>query len=404
MFSALRFATLAVAIGVIALAGCNRSSTSETAAAVGGPLQAAQPLLTQPVSKYSLIVPVVIGGQQYHFLFDTGSSYTIVDRQLAPKLTRQEADKDIPAIVHKGFAGAGVSTPGAALDKASVTFWHPQPLVIGSRTVTTVLPWIGADLSHMTQAMGQRIDGLIGDDVMRQLAWKVDNKTRTLAVWNSTPAIAGYEHCMPFQSSFPQPPQVELTTRHGQWGAFTIDTGATDMFVSTQTLKGLHQGGMEIEQVGTSGFATVNGVDSTASYLLGGFEFGGAPVGRVAAIESAGGLDNLGMGFLSRLDSYLIAPAEMLFCYNAGNLARNDVAAWRFINLAYRDGRVEIGENDAAQLAALGLQSGDVLLEVDKRPVQPTDIGELREKMDSAPKGKLEIVIERQGVRKTLTL
>jgi predicted aspartyl protease len=403
MYSFRRSRLVLLVVGAFTLAVCNRSPTNTAVLPSNNAARPTQVVLTQPINKYLLIVPVVIGGQRYRFVFDTGAAITVVNNRLASKLTQPVQDKDVPAILHEGVTH-GVATPGGALAKTDVTFWRAQPITIGNQTISGVMPWLGADLSSMKQTEGQKIDGIIGSEFLRQLTWQVDNKTRTLTVWNGTPPITGFEHCVPYQSSYSQPPQLKIDTQQGLPLVFNIDTGATGAFVSQEVLKALREGGTTLKQVGTSELSTIAGNVSAPDYLINDLVFNGVPLGSTLATQSTGGVDNLGMGFLSRFDKYLLAPFQMLFCYNAGNLGLNDTAVLREIHLVYHNGKVEIGESDAAGLSIYGLEQGDVVLMVDKRTVQPTDIGELRQMLYKAPIGTLEIAIERKGVKKTVTL
>ncbi|MFC0399586.1 aspartyl protease family protein [Paraburkholderia rhizosphaerae] len=387
--------TIAIAV---AIAGCtNHGDTTPASPAFP------QPALTTPISRYSLIVPVSIAGKTYRFMLDTGAGYTIIDPHVASTITRRADDNEVPERLHQGFA-EGVSTISGTLGKQDVTFWQSLPLGIGNHMIRSATPWIGLDLSLMTKATGVQIDGLIGADVFRQLTWQVDNMNRTLTVLSDVPSTNRYQHCVPYQSAYGQPPEIQLDLQSGNWVPFRIDTGALDSFAPLDLLEALHKDGNDIRPIGGSRIVTANGGRDSAGYLVDGLSLGGQAVGRLRFQESAGGLNNLGMGFFSRFDNYVLIPAEMVFCYNAKNFTRDDGERLRGIPLMYVNGRIEIGDDTPKDFPEYGLKRGDVLLEVNGQKPSPADIEELRERLDSIPQGKLRILIDRNGARKTIDL
>jgi hypothetical protein len=169
-------------------------------------------------------------------------------------------------------------------------------------------------------------------------------------------------------------------------------------------LHDLRKDGGEAKHVGQTQVATANGISEASEYLIDGLVFEGMPVGRLRAQENPDGLNVVGMGFLSRFDSYALIPAEMIFCYNAKNFTRDDHRPLRQISLIYVDGRVELFKAGKDDVAGYGLKHGDVLLEVNGKKVQPADIEQLREDLRVAPQGELTILIDRSGERKSIKL
>jgi len=348
-------------------------------------------------------VPVVIAGKTYTFLLDTGAGYTILDFHIASTLTQSLPDNEVPAIIQQSF-DHGVGTAGQSLGKEDTTFWRPLPMRIGDHESRNATPWIGLDLSHLTQALGVRVDGIIGADMIRQLNWKVDNKARTLTVFPDTPSLLGYEQCVPYSSSYGNAPDLRFDMKNGQWLTLGVDTGAMDLLLGSDTLNNLHAHGVDIEPIGQIALASGKGTDDVSRYLVRGLIFNGAMLGKMLAVENPGNVDNLGTVFLSRLDSYLLDSADMLFCYNASTLSRDDQNSMRFVALVVQDGRVEIGGNDPKDIDGYGFRNGDILLEVNQQEARPREIGELREKIENTPAGQLKVVIERQGVKQNVAI
>jgi predicted aspartyl protease len=393
-------ATLSAAV-ILMIAGCtNKADTTSSSPAASS---APQALLTTSISRYALIVPVSIEGKTWQFLLDTGAALTVIDNHVAAAITRPAADNEVPARIREGLA-EGVSTVDGTLAENAVKFWYPRPIEIGRREFRSATPWLGLDLSLMTAATGRRIDGIIGADIFRQLTWQVDNVQRTLTLLTDVPSTTGYQKCVPYRNEYGQPPEIQIGLKSGNWVPFRIDTGATDSLAPRDLLHVVQREGGDIEPIGETHMATANGAHRAGEYLVGGLIFDGMPVGRLRIQESTGGLNNLGMGFFSRFDSYALIPAEMVFCYNARNFTRDDHKALRPISLIYAGGHIEIGDGGMGDVSGYGLKPGDILLEVNGRKVQPADIEELRNDLGDMPKGKLTILIDRGGERKTIGL
>ena len=362
-----------------------------------------KPVAVIPISKYALIVPVTIAGKTYHFLLDTGAGYTIVDNRVAAQLTNPAAASQLPDRMRQ-VLNDGLSTVNSTLKKDDVKLWQPKPITLGNQTLNSPIPWLGMDLSLFTESIGVQIDGFLGIETFRRLNWQVDNQRRTLTVWSQPPSTQGYRQCVPYADTYGGSPELRIDLKGNSWVPFRVDTGASYALAPADLLKVMYDNGAQIEQIGQSVGASASGVHESNEFLADGLSFNGQPIGKLLIRESAGGLNNLGMGFLSRFDSYVFIPSEMVFCYNAGNLARDDQKPRRYISLSYLNGRVEIARNEPDDIARLGLANGDALLAVNGRSVQPARIEELREEVSDTPAGKLTLVIERDGQPKTVDL
>lgn len=358
-------------------------------------------VLVTPVNNYVLTVPVVIAGRTYQFMVDTGAAFTILDNRLAASLTEHAAHSDVPAIVRENDA---IGTANGVMSSDNITFWRSLPIRLGNREIRNPMPWFGLDLSHVTQATGRQIDGIIGADVIRQWNWLVDNKTGTLTIRQGNPALTDYQRCVPYSTSFGQGPEIAVDMAQDQQVLMQIDTGADDLLASPELLQALRDQHSMVDELSMDHSVGAGGVAESAGYLIDGLALEGARIGKMRAVTAPAGTNNLGMGFLSRLDRYLLSPNQMVFCYVNGDLARDDARPLRFIGVAFAHGRLELAHNDQADLDTYGLQNGDVLLEVNKRDALPVHIDEVRKAINNTPAGKLEIAIERQGARKAVSI
>ncbi len=398
MFKAFTSRLLPIAVAALML-GCHSPSGPPAASTPNA--EAEGVVLTTPITKYDLIVPVVIAGKTYNFLVDTGAAFTVLDNQVAARFTEKASANDVPSILQEGDT---IDTASGVMRKDEVTYWRSLPIRIGNRDVHNAMPWHGLDLTQVTQAIGQQVDGILGAGVIRQFNWLVDNKTGTLTIWDGSPSFASYDKCMPYNASFGRAPEIVLDLPEDHWVSMGIDTGSMELRASPELLAALHETHSPVEAMPPSPASQIDGVAESASYRVSGLILNGTRLGAMTTDASPSGANSVGMNLLSRFDRYVLSPNQMLFCYTAGNLSRDEPKAVRSFGIAFLHGRVEVAYNIPARIRDYGLENGDVVIEVNKRPAQPDQIQALRQQISDTPAGKLEMVIERQGTRKTLNL
>ncbi|WMQ74774.1 MAG: hypothetical protein GPOALKHO_001792 [Sodalis sp.] len=86
---------------------------------------------------------------------------------------------------------------------------------------------------------------------------------------------------------------------------------------------------------------------------------------------------NLGIDFFSRFESYLFAPDQILFCYNARHFTRNDKAPLRTLASAFYQQRVGILATAACPLRAENGKSTATLT--------PNAISDIRSVLEGTP-------------------
>lgn len=97
------------------------------------------PVLNEPVHLLHMVVPVTIAGNTYRFVLDTGASYTVIDKRLAPTLTRPATPDEIPSIFRTIMANGIGSTQGK-LSADQVTLWRSLPITLGNYTPRAPTP------------------------------------------------------------------------------------------------------------------------------------------------------------------------------------------------------------------------------------------------------------------------
>jgi len=171
------------------------------------------------------LIPVHIGGQEYHFWLDTGSSMTMLAGDVARSLRIAPLVPDTLEIV--------TSTGRIVAQPALLPELRLGQLVV--RNVPTMI--VDETMMRMREPkqMGTdpalKIDGIIGFDIIRQLDIEVDYALATMTLRNPANSRPARDRNMFWVGL----PVVELTSLGGIPLHFALDTGAQLTFV-TETL------------------------------------------------------------------------------------------------------------------------------------------------------------------------
>ncbi|MBT9431486.1 clan AA aspartic protease [Candidatus Sodalis endolongispinus] len=230
------------------------------------------PVLNEPVHLLHMVVPVTIAGNTYRFVLDTGASYTVIDKRLAQTLTRPATSNEIPSVFRTIMANGVVSTQGK-LSADQVTLRRSLPITLGNYTLTGVNPWLAIDLDIFSQSLGEKVDGVLGVEVFRQLSWAVDNRSHRLTAWRHSPSLMGYQQFLPYEDQFGRSPVLTL-----DYKAYTIsmvvDTGAVQSFVSEDLIGRMKKQYCNVTtSYRQSPSATASGMGHDNDYLIDGLTF-----------------------------------------------------------------------------------------------------------------------------------
>lgn len=114
--------------------------------------------------KDQIVIPVIIGGKTYQFLFDTGA-VTVISTELQERLK--------PNVL---FSNALIDGGG----KENVEqFYNLGSVQIGSVKFNSVATVV-ADLSRFEKLFCVKLDGIIGANLLRTCNWKIDYKNKKL--------------------------------------------------------------------------------------------------------------------------------------------------------------------------------------------------------------------------------
>jgi hypothetical protein len=158
--------------------------------------------------KNQIIIPVIIAGETYHFLFDTGA-VMVMSTALQEKLK--------PNVL---FSNALVDGGG----KENVEqFYNLDSVQIGSVKFNSVASVV-ADLSKFEKLLCIKLDGIIGTNLLRTCNWKIDYNNKKLLFSDKKIKPEGDFTEIDFKENFSGSPL--LVTHMGQYNYLALmDTG-----------------------------------------------------------------------------------------------------------------------------------------------------------------------------------
>lgn len=157
-----------------------------------------------------IIVPVIIKGKTYNFIFDTGAC-TLVSRELAEELA-------MPAL----FKNLIVDGAGTTQEE---TFYKLPDMQISGIDFKDVAVVTG-DIKKFEDLMCVKIDGLLGTNVLRSCYWKVDYVNGQLMFSDKEIKPSKDMYAVDFEESFSGSPLLRLFVGNYHLKIF-MDTGYT---------------------------------------------------------------------------------------------------------------------------------------------------------------------------------
>jgi len=155
-----------------------------------------------------LVIVKGLAGQalEENFLVDTGAYPSVIDLEVAASLRLAKR----PA--HVNLTKQTIETHTVVLPS----------LVVGPIHVSS-LPVLTQDLSFLSKAVGYKVGGIVGLDVLRNLSFTIDYQTRRMEFG----AIRDLPSCAPFETDTPLV-SVRMAS-HSQSFRVVIDTGGPDL-------------------------------------------------------------------------------------------------------------------------------------------------------------------------------
>jgi len=197
---------------VILLAGCRGPSSVKLFARGSAPTTLLNDSVAFTREARLIIVPVVINGRTYRFLFDTGAPM-LVSTELAQELgLKKVARKNVRDSQNL---------------KQKLDFVALPNLTIGN-TLFTDLVAVASDLTTAPAIGCMKIDGLIGANLMRLMIWNVDYQNQFLSFTNDFEGFKADTTALvlPFVTTASGSPKISLVVGSDSLKSVTFDTGS----------------------------------------------------------------------------------------------------------------------------------------------------------------------------------
>jgi predicted aspartyl protease len=141
-----------------------------------------------------IVVPVIIGGETYHFLFDTGAA-TVISEEIAARLALK------PLFKNNIVDGSGTVQEEPFYSMPNVQFGGVE-----FKNMVAIV----SDMKKFETLYCVKIDGLLGTNIMRTCHWKIDYTNGVITMSDKAIKPEGNFYAVDFKESFSGSPVLEL--------------------------------------------------------------------------------------------------------------------------------------------------------------------------------------------------
>ena len=327
----------------------------------------------------AILIPVVVAGQSYSFILDTGSRITLLDRSF-----RRLFDKPVDVKTARSSTG----------DMTLELFSAPSIKIKGiNRFLPAGIPKLVtiADLGEVREWSGHDIAGVLGMDVLQYTTICIDPDEQRVSFLDAVPDGAGavtplryWPGKLPAIEMFAGGERVEALVDTGSLGAVE---GALDDNTFAQLAR---IGAITDEQ--TERFVTLTGECETRSGMLRRLS-----IGRFVHHDlyfDSSELSSIGMLYLNRYIATFDFPNGRLYLKKSQRHAepcREDLSGMIFKRVGKRTVMDAVDAGSPAE--ATGLQTGDVILRIDSMDGASERLHALR--MALCAEGSVNLIVER---------
>ncbi len=364
-----------------------------SASASGGPTS--QPAtIVFPINdpNHLLVIPLILDGKTAYFLFDTGTTISILDSHAFP-LLRPTGPVE------------SMDSPGGSV---SMQPFEPPKLSIGPWNLADSGPVYRMDLSSSRTLNDMPIVGILGVNIWRGWIVQMDFDAHELrffrpdnrphSEWGTSIPIEDHDA----DGNDFGLPAIRLTIGDFE-GLFTIDSGAESSGLPSgygfdRVLGATTRPAISIPITTAAGLKTQRLLRSP-SFQIGGLRYGGLLFG-----ETVGWRGILGLDFLSRHLVTLDWPNHRLYLKAGKKFGRYDVIAMSGLSFERRGLKTLVYAampNEPGYQA--GLRVGDELLEINGKPASNYSLYDLETLFVSKDELKITVKFQRDKIVRTVS-
>lgn len=238
-----------------------------------------------------MIIPVVIEGKTYRFIYDTGAGSTVISREIS----------ELKSFKNKG----GIKVNDAFESTSELPVGTVTEISINSLKYTKVGA-IVMDFNENEQFRCLRIDGILGMNVLKLHNWKVDYDKMEIVAYDIDQEMTAPENSYTF--SFVTKvgtPFIELSVDN-QREKFMVDTGKNSELISVSP--GIKLDGKKQMSVGQSSFGMFGKTEVDTTYFIKAdfSDTNGFDIANVSVTQTNNNKSNMGNGFLKKNYHYVL--------------------------------------------------------------------------------------------------
>ena len=331
-----------------------------------------------PTDGDQLLIPVTVGDKPCAFWVDTGAFCTVFDRSLKPHLGPLLESRNVP-------------TPNGRID---LELYAPPVIQLGRMPVTMKgrVGCIALDEARMVG--GEKIDGVLGSDVLSQHVVRLDFERGTLSFLKEPGPPVGIR----VNIGNPRFPTIEYEVAGGYTARFLIDTGAITVdsgSIHSKAVSSLERMGCFTE-IGGAYFSDASGSVWRRHGIISKCSIAGIEFTNTIWHEHQGGVPNfVSLRFLTQFNITIDFPNSVMYLAKNKNFGRRDLVDLSGLHFRRIDGRTVIESvDDNSPADKLGIRGGDVINAIGTDEASTTRLFVLRKAL-CQPGSRIPLVLKR---------
>ena len=326
----------------------------------------------------AILIPIKIGGQEYSFVLDTGSSHTVFDTSLRDKLGKPKRIIKMPTsgnpVVVQTFESPAFSVGPFNLNSGNEIFCF--------------------DLRMLSLIDGRQISGVLGMDFLKHHVIQIDFDKVRLAFLQKIEA-SSISLGQDFEIIYHQRGSTQIRGKIlGQLDVdFMIDSGnnSTGNLDSGTFAVLLGKNNVQVSEALVS---TPSGLVKKRQVRVGSLTIG--PFKYRDLIFGEGNFNSLGLDFLSRHLVTFDFPKGRIYLKKGSQFNKIDEEDMSGLHLLRISGKTVVHIVDEASPAGnAGIIAGDIIVKVEGKEAQSYDMGQLRQLLKSEDGRSITMTIQR---------
>ena len=329
-----------------------------------------------------IILPVKIQDETYDFIFDTGSTLTVLDTSFEKRLGTP-LNLNLPTQMPSGAMQLG--------------YYNPIDIHLGPFNLKTKLPYLTLDMIFPGKALGHRIDGVIGMSFIHQYTWELNFDNGHLKVSDAQFSSSGVS----FDATVDITPtprgmatiNVELANRQIP---FIIDTGDTGTGSLTPDTIDYLVNKNQLISVASDTYVDATGIQARRRVRVKSITISDLEYRGLLMHESQ--YNAVGLGFLQRHRLILDFPNKKLYLQMGLKSLKVDQEDKSGLKIINDNGKLVIlAVHGQSPAAAAGIDIGDIITALNDQPVTGSDLTHIRETLRGMSDKSIRLAIQRKG-------